>query len=350
MTPVVQAGGRSGTRLHFMAFAARSGSTLVAKTLSQCTPGLLVVPEFRTPEFLLARSERRVRALRAGDLARLLAADRQLEPNLGVNADERGRLAQRLAGAGTADILDGIISAYVGETAAPTDVIIKLGPAAEFVHRLREVSPDGSVLHVYRDGRATVSSLLRTPRAHFEGETMGRGDVAHCCGLWVRHQRTIGRAALSGYPVHHVRYETFLLDPPATCSALAKVMGIAGVSAGGERPFCVSSYEAGMHGLVDSPPAAQRRDAWSSELSREAQVFATWRMSRELSALRYSRRPEPPARWPEVVWSVLQVYSRHLRLLAGYSGARLRRYALQPGVVTEHLNAMAAVLLNRRRG
>lgn len=350
MTSGVAAGLRSGTRLHFMAFAARSGSTLVAKTLSQCTPGLLVVPEFRTAEFLLARSEHRVRALRARDLARILAADRQLEPNLGVDAGERGALARRLAGAGTAEILDGIISAYVDGAAAPKDVVIKLGPAAEFFHRLREVSPEGSVLHVYRDGRATVSSLLRTPRAHFDGETMGRGDVAHCCGLWVRHQRTIRRAALSSYPVHHVRYEAFLLDPPATCAALAQAMGITKVSAGCEPPFSVSPCEAGMHMLVDSPPAAERRDAWSSELSREAQVFATWRMSRELGALGYSRRPEPSARWTEVVGSVLHVYSRHLRLLARYTGGRLWRYALQPGVVSEHLNARAVAFLNRRRG
>lgn len=347
MTPAAVESGR-GPRLHFMTFAARSGSTIVARSLSECVPGLLVLPEFRTVEFLLARSESRVRRLRPRDLARILAADRQLGPNLGIDAAGRAGLADRFAGAGTAELLVAIMSTYVGGAALPNDVVIKLGTAAEFVTRLVHVSPTGSLVHVYRDGRATTSSLLQTPRAYFEGETMGRGDLAHCCGLWVRHQRSVRRAVSSGYPVHHVRYESFLRDPPGTCAQLFRVMAGPGEPQAPVRSFAVSGHEAGMHTLVGRPPAIERTDAWVVELSRTDQVFASWRMARELDALGYASRLEPTAGRPEVLRSIVRTFPRHCWLLARYAVRRASQYACRPGELAEHINARAVTLLNRR--
>jgi Sulfotransferase family len=349
MTTTASGGTLGPLRLHFLVFAPRSGSTLFAKTLSDAYPSTLVLPEFRTAEFLLARSEQRVRSLTIRSLQRIFGADRQLLPNLGISPETAQALAEENAGAGTLEILSAIVARYTENAQTARNVVVKLGSAAEFLPRLREVSPQGTVVHVYRDGRATVNSLLSTPRAYFRNETMGRGDVAHCCGLWLRHQRTMRRAEGGEYPIVTVRYESFVEDPQETCREAAGAMRLEETHNTRVRSFAVSAREAGLHRLVATLPSRGRRAAWRSELPREDQIFADWRMRRELSALGYDDRVAPSAGPGELMRCIAMGYARHVKRLSGYTVRRAAAYARRPGAVFEHANARAAGFLSRRR-
>jgi hypothetical protein len=323
-------------------YAPRSGSTLLAKTLADVCGTLLVVPEFRALEFLLSRSEDAVRRLTPGRLTKLMRADRQLGPNLGLSRDALDRVAESVAGGSTSDILAAIVSSYTGG-AVSHDVLLKMSTAGQFPERLREVSPAGSVVRLSRDGRAVVSSLLRTQRAYFPGETMARDDVVHACRVWAGHQQAMRELHRAGLSIVSARYEDLVERPVETCQAVATGLGLRIETRESSRRFTVSPQESQLHPLISEEPTSSRSRAWISELPRSALVFADWRLRDDLRLLGYDDALAPAPTRAERARSVAAAYPRHVWLTIRYLMKRASALLGDPTMVAEHLHARLVV-------
>jgi len=140
--------------------------------------------------------------------------------------------------------LAAMLSLYV-RLAGAARLVDKLPRNALRVPYLHALFPDCQVIHVIRDGRAVVASLLttsarerdvpvrRTPFAGFARppgwrELLDRPPVEQFAHLWarlVRHARAAG-ARLPGGSYAEVTYEEFCRDPRGTVSRFYKWCGL----------------------------------------------------------------------------------------------------------------------------
>ena len=259
---------RSSMRFNFLVYAGRSGSTLLASCLA-AKGGLLVMPEFRLVSFLLARGDSSVRRMTRRSLGELMAIDIQLRETLGFGKAQLETLARRNAGEGIRRLIEDIVAAYgqkVGR--APGVVVLKAGDALYHHDRLVEVFPEARFVHIVRDGRGVVNSLLRTPRAFYENEDMGRGDVYHCARSWSRHLQYIEHIAeMRDVQLAEIRYEALLTSEQEVVAHLYRFLDVSPVDMG-SSPFAVGPSERLIHPLLHDEPSIRRARAWQQELKR----------------------------------------------------------------------------------
>jgi hypothetical protein len=179
---------------------------------------------------------------------------------------------------------------------AATLLVEKTPDHALWLDVAAELVPDARVIHVVRDSRAVVASLLRAGRAEW-GRTWAPKSLEAAVSVWRRH---VEAALDSPIPVRLVRYEDLLDDPRHELAAIAEFAGLgsepieiddalladsAGVGQldGGARHFVAG-------GAIGTPPgepagfarpASEARDGWKRELGwwRERRI---WTLTRGL--------------------------------------------------------------------
>ena len=338
------------TSLHFLVYAPRSGSTFFADALSRACPNLLVVPEFRTVEFLLARPEAYVKNLRPRELARLMAADRQLIPNLGIQKTQQRLLAEQLAGGGSNEIISGIVAAYAGDSPLVVrKVLLKLSGALKFPKRLPELSPEVRVIEVYRDGRGVVNSLLTTPKAYFPSETMGRDDVVYCANVWNRHVAVSQDSAFKfGARLLRLRYEDLLEDLDSGLKGAAHLLDLPNLRTGQiQTPYTIGDTERPLHPRVGLERQVERATAWETELGSQRGVVAELLMRDELRLLGYKPyfvQGRPTIRNPSIL---MHARLRHAAGTANYFARRLWQHRFRGSELYEHCRARFMAKVHR---
>lgn len=314
-------------RFSFLVYAARSGSTFLARQLSSATADLIVLPEFRLPYFLLIRSEANVRALGSEGLHTLMGLDPQMPDSLGLSREALGRIAA-VSAEGTRSILECVTKEFAAAHGVSSGhTLIKLGGALAFRDRISALFPQARYVHLLRDGRGVVASLLNTEKAYFPGEDMGRGDVVHCAKGWNRHLNQVRRAEEEGAPILTVRYEDLSADPAPVVAAVLDFLE-AKPAAGSHRPsyYRVSEAERGLHRNVDGPALAQRARAWESSLAPWQGIAAEWWTRRSLGRHGYApwfrakvagyRQVAAVCRaWLVHLWTTLRYLVRRIALL-----------------------------------
>lgn len=161
-----------------------------------------------------------------------------------------------------------------------------------------EVVPNARVLHVVRDSRAVVASLLRAGRAEW-GRAWAPKSLETAIQVWRRH---VEATQASPLPVHIVRTEDLFEDPARELAAIAAFVGIGSETLRLDERLMMSSdrstsaFVAG--GDVGAPPeepegfaraASASRDGWRQELGwwDERRV---WKRTRDLlEGLGYTR-------------------------------------------------------------
>lgn len=157
-----------------------------------------------------------------------------------------------------------------------------------------ELLPSARVVHVVRDSRAVVGSLLAAARRPW-GAPWAPRSVDAAVGVWRRH---VEAACASPLPVHMVRYEDVVDAAQPELEAVMRFVGLEGAPLGAQGPFFAG-------GEVGAPPAepegfardaAEARDGWRRELGwwDERRV---WSATRDLlEPLGYGRRGRERAR------------------------------------------------------
>lgn len=264
-------------RFAFLIYVARSGSTLLARHLDAVSADLLVTPEWNVPITAMRLGEARLAALDAVALSRLLKLDRQIG-NLELDDGALEAIARECAGRGARALVEALTAGHAARRGrAPKITVIKNSASLFVADRLVEVFPEAQFVHVCRDGRGVVSSLVHTESSYDPGHPMGRGDPLHCMRLWLRYLD-----ALDAFERRHpgrvvpVRYESFLAEAETGAAAiageLATRLGVELASGAGGGRFAVPARERGLHALVERPPVAARAEGWQRELPRAAGI------------------------------------------------------------------------------
>jgi hypothetical protein len=256
----------------FLVYVSRSGSTFLARNLAEISPDLVVLPEIDLLNLLAAWGEDHVRNLNGRGLFRLMTLDERLM-DIGLSYDDLRALAFRCAGKGIRQLMEDLVNEYATRVQGkePKIALIKRGPLIWHYETLRHVFPEAVYLHIFRDPRGVVNSIIHTHRAYAPGEKMGRGDVYFAARQWVKFMERINalkhpRRA----PILEIRYEDLCVSLSGTVKAILQHIGAAGTNGPGngrEYVFNVPARETRIHKLIQGTPAAGRIDAWKKELS-----------------------------------------------------------------------------------
>lgn len=246
-------------RLTYLTYCPRSGSTKLSQMLAdRC----VVVPEFRTPIRLAERASGD--ASTPADVEAVLAADVQLEENLGFDGPARARVAS-LAQPGLAGVARAVVTEWAERNAidAPSSALLKLGRLVEYIDFVLEADSSARMLFIVRDPRAVVRSMhgSRPPRG--EGDlTFSHGNPYFAVRMWRRRLAAYERAAVRYRDrVAAVRFED--LGDPSELERVASFVGTVDQTI----PFMVSEREQTLHTKVDRSFDVGLNRQWQDELS-----------------------------------------------------------------------------------
>jgi hypothetical protein len=154
---------------------------------------------------------------------------------------------------------------------------------------VREIVPGARVVHVIRDSRAVVASLLAAGRAPW-GEAWAPKSLGAAIAVWRTHVEAV---LAEGDRVTAIRYEDLHLDPCAQLSRLHGALGVASDAPRVRAAVEAASREAVQAGMAVSDAARPSNrepegfvrhgtvDGWRRELSYFARR-RVWRETREL--------------------------------------------------------------------
>jgi len=260
-------------RFAFLVYLGRSGSTWLSRQLDGASQDVLVTPELNFTVSAALAGDAAIRALDPDALVRFVRHDLQIA-NLDLADDELDRLVRSCAGQGVRALTETLVLAHARKRGqAPRVAVIKKSVAHLAARPLAAVFPEVVFVHVVRDGRAVVNSLLHTESVYDPGRPLGRGDPVHGARLWVRQLDSVAElAAREPERVIEVAYEALIREPAPTLESLvaelAKKTGVPLRGAAGDAGFVVPERERGLHRLVTGAPVASRTHSWKDELGR----------------------------------------------------------------------------------
>ncbi|MFI5316309.1 MAG: sulfotransferase [Myxococcota bacterium] len=319
-------------RFAFLVYLGRSGSTLLARQLDSISRDLLVTPELNFIVTAALAGDAAIRALSPAELVRFVRRDLQIA-NLDLPIAELDACVRACAGQGVRALAECLVRAHADRRGrSPSVVVVKKSVAHLGADPLLEVFPEAVFVHIRRDGRAVVNSLIHTESVYDPGHLLGRGDPVHAAKLWVRQLRSIEDVGRR-HPgrVLEVEYESLLRSPGTVLESLradlAARIGVELRDARSESGFVVPERERTLHRLVSQAPVEERADRWRDELGR-ANGIAVEAIQRD--------------------WLRRCGYTEHF--LAGKSAAAIARvraqlYARHLGLTSRHLLWRGATLL-----
>jgi hypothetical protein len=156
-----------------------------------------------------------------------------------------------------------------------------------YLDLLRAGFPAAKVVHIVRDPRAVVSSLVQSD--------VHRSDAYHAAIRWLRDVEK-GLAFENVHPeaVLRLRYEDLVLQPEAHLNHILEFLGLPlPEAAASETPAGAGEYSefyAHIHANLDRPPTTEFVDKWESHLSpAEIELVETVCSSR-MEALGYPKK------------------------------------------------------------
>jgi hypothetical protein len=169
---------------------------------------------------------------------------------------------------------DGVLAEIAATKPGCVAVLEKTASQIWSTQLMQRLYPDAFFLHIVRDPRAVVASMLAYARESWADE--GDPDVLTAAEAWVSAV-TIGHRELAplGRQLIEIRYEDLAAEPDATLGAILGRLGLAPMAYDGQR-FSIEALK--RRGTAGSPldPAWENREnffrrgttgGWTKELS-----------------------------------------------------------------------------------
>jgi sulfotransferase family protein len=322
-------------RFAFLVYLGRSGSTYLSRQLDGASRDVLVTPELNFVVSAALAGDAAIRALDPDALVRFVRHDLQIA-NLDLPDEELDALVRGCAGRGVRALAETLVRAHAAKRGRePRLVVIKKSVAHLAAQKLEAVLPEVVFVHVRRDARAVVNSLVHTESVYDPGMRLGRGDPVHAARLWVRQLDSVAELARrEPGRVIEVAYEALIRAPDETLRTLvAELAAKSGVPLRGpahDAGFAVPERERALHRLVTQHPVEARTEGWQSELGR-ANGIAVEAIARDWLA-----RAGYPAYFL-VGESPGAIAAARLRAELAHAGITARHYAWRAGILVRLL-------------
>ncbi|NUM53868.1 MAG: sulfotransferase [Candidatus Hydrogenedentes bacterium] len=199
----------------FVVGFARSGTTLLATLLDRHSQ-MAATPETHFFDEVLPRGARPDTARDAAVLVSSFLGSARVR-DLGLTSEDFANLVERRT-CSWRDLFSHALAVYAGRHRAP--IVVEKTPAhMTKVSQILEWYPDAKVIHILRDGRDAVLSLLRAPWTHSNLRRHAR-TWRWCVKRMARSQRA--------HParIFEVRYEALLAHPDDTLRSVCDFIGV----------------------------------------------------------------------------------------------------------------------------
>jgi hypothetical protein len=122
------------------------------------------------------------------------------------------------------EYMNRLLEPMVGEL-KPGELFVEKTPShALFIPEIMELLPESRIIHILRDARDVVASLLAASRSW--GSHWAPQGAARASGMWVRHVEAVRKAALGLKKdrFHEVRYEELHASTPETFKGVCEFL------------------------------------------------------------------------------------------------------------------------------
>lgn len=254
-------------------YVSRSGSTYLARLLAEKCEDLAVIPE--TNYFRILTAHQKVhKKYQPEKLAHLIMEDPKFK-GFHISQSETLEILQNSNThkaaiiAITKRILFGLGMEDV------KNVIIKDGGLLDYLPEITAQFENTKVIHIQRDARACINSLLHTPKAFHPGKSsMGWNDIELCTKQYARYIKKINTITISSDNFLALNYENLVDNVPQT---LKKTIAFLGLKLSGEDKSRTKNYlrkeERPIHSNIYRHSQRNRKNAWQQELKKWEIVY-----------------------------------------------------------------------------
>lgn len=259
-------------RLTFLLYFSRSGSTMLANQIAKLMPDVLVFPELDFVGDLFAYGDEYVRSLSAEKLFQLLSKDEKLV-DIGFSESIWRELVVKCEGEGVIFLLTEITNLYARQSGQgqPQVVLFQRGTLLSVAQDILEIYPSARFIHIFRDPRAAISSIVRVRSASFvkfDRQRMGRSDAIGLGKNWIKYTGRVNGLENS-HPdnVMQVRYEDLCAHKESHLQEISEFLKVDySTVEEGAHGLIVGDDEGELHKYIDKPPMLERLNAWREEL------------------------------------------------------------------------------------
>ena len=205
------------------------------------------------------------------------------------------------------------------------NVLIKDGSLVDFIPDIALQFEDFKIIHIKRDPRACINSILHTPKAFYKGRSsMGWDDIEFCVNQYQKYMGKMERLELAIGNIFTVTYEELVRDKN---QVLQNVLNFLMLRPSVEDKTKTDNYlrkqEFRIHRNIYRSSQIERTDAWKQELKKWEIIYIESRLSaiipNKIAAYSASR----------LFISKLFAKKNHLIGMCNLNSYRLRRYVLR---------------------
>lgn len=159
------------------------------------------------------------------------------------------------------------------------EVFLEKSPVhALYLHTIHELLPDARLIHILRDPRDVVASLLAVSRQKYGSWASNRADK--CAQSWCNHVNHVRRVAPSLPPekFFELRYETLVDNPTDSLRSIAEFLGMDWSNESIQAAIEANSIEATRAKFGEDHVRRGGANYWRKDLT-QWQKFRVWQVA-----------------------------------------------------------------------
>ncbi len=276
----------------FLVYYPRSGSTFLAQKMSTHSSDIAVLPEIKMMEILLLEGEEAIKEMANDDIIKLLVSDPRWK-NLGIDQEELVQLIESYKPQGIKALVTAICNCTATKQgkADAQYFLVKSGTNLWLYDKIKALFPDSTFLHIKRDARGTVASLLHTKAAFSNRKTMGRPNPILLSRRWLGYVSRVKELSKKDKKVIEVSYEELCLNFDVCMETLFKQLNIKATQAVEVgTDLNISNEEGGIHANIKKAPIEKRIYAWKEELPKGKGYIIEYLSRSQLDELYFAKQ------------------------------------------------------------
>lgn len=291
------------TRFAMLLYVNRSGSTLLSRLLTDWFEDAFVFPEISfLLHLIIDRSRGKIH--KGQSLFDVVSADPRIDA-LGLDPAALQAICRRASSGDLVAFLTELAVASGGRDKYRV-IVFKFETLLYLHDEVLKAFPGLKTIHLVRDPRAVVGSMLRSDLPEKPGFNMARNSLIFAARHWrnyVRRATAVGRAQ----SLLTIRFESIGHEPEAAKASLSDFLELAASRHGTQqRRYRISKLDRDLHAHVFQPFLEERASSWTNELPEGAVSIVEALCALEMQHFGYAPSVAAPSRF-----AILRAYVAH---------------------------------------